>query len=60
MVDEEGSHAWGDYLKSRYKAMLWVKETFGYSDEEIAKVFSMDETQVGLILRSANFIYRDM
>lgn len=45
-------HPWGEFLKARYYAMLWMRDEMGYDNERIAYNLSMDEMQVYLILSS--------
>lgn len=52
MDENKEPHPWDEFLKWRFKAMIWVKNEFGYSNKKIAEVFSMDEMQVYLILDS--------
>jgi hypothetical protein len=38
-----------EFLKARYKAIMWMTEECGSTDSEIALALSMDEQQVYLI-----------
>lgn len=42
-------HPWGEFLKARAEAILWMKNEMSKTDFEIARDLSMDETQVYLI-----------
>lgn len=44
-------HPWGSFLKSRYYAMLWMRDEMGYDNDRISHNMCMDSTQVSLILR---------
>ncbi len=52
MKENNKPHPWGEFLKWRYRAMLWVKDEFGYTNEQLARQFSMDPMQVYLILEN--------
>ncbi len=49
MYEENKPHPWGEFLKSRMNAILWMKEEMGRDDKLIAHQLSMDERQVYLI-----------
>ena len=52
-------HPWGEFLKWRYRALLWSREKYGYSNEQLAHQFSMDERQVMLIMNMDHILRKD-
>ena len=42
-------HPWAQFLYARGQCIVWMKNQFLRSDEEIAQFLSMDEIQVKLI-----------
>lgn len=46
MDEENKPHPWGEFLKARMNAILWMKEKMNQDDKTIAKDLSMDEIQV--------------
>jgi len=46
---KENPHPWDEFLKSRTKCILWMKDHMEYDDVKIARQLSMDPTQVYLI-----------
>lgn len=47
-------HVWLHFLHARLHAMLWMRHTYGRTDEYIANTLSMDPIQVKLILDAEN------
>ncbi len=45
-MDKKEIHPWEEFLKARYKAMLWMRDEQCYSAGRIAYMLSMDEHQV--------------
>lgn len=49
MDEQKEPHPWGEFLKTRIKCILWMKNEMKRDDEMIAYHLSMDEHQVRLI-----------
>lgn len=53
VIEEKTPHPWGAFLDARLKAIEWMHDEQGYSDEKIAYALSMDEKQVYSIRKFA-------
>ncbi len=51
-MNDETKHPWDEFLKARYKAILWMRDNRKYTNKEISEALSMDERQVYSIINA--------